>query len=138
MNDYVISVIVAILGSSGIWAIFQSLINSKIKQRNDTIQQISDKLDCMVTINDLDELRHEVDTIKTVVDHNTDLTLSVARDKINALSNRYMRIGYIPMDEYVSYIAIGESYINANGNTEIKSKFLWCKEHLEPKDPCEA
>ena len=61
--------------------------------------------------------------LKNNIAHTKDLALSSARNTLSQLSNRYLELGYIPDDEFVAYKSIGESYIEAGGNTEIKTKF---------------
>lgn len=47
----------------------------------------------------------------------------VTRDRVNFLSKKHLREGYIPEDEFESFKEIGESYINSGGNSKVKELF---------------
>lgn len=132
-SETIIAIAIAMIGSGGLWGFVQHLIDTKIKKKEDIIKEINCKLDKMVTIDDLNKLAEDLEQLKNDVSATKDLSLSSARNTLNQLSNKYMALGYIPDDEYVAYKAIGESYLAAGGNTEIKAKFEYVMEELKVK-----
>ena len=82
---------------------------------------------------ELTKLSQEVQTLYKEFVLNQDLTLSIARDRLNSLSNKYLQLGYIPIEDYVSFMAIGESYLQAGGNSEVRTKFELVKNTLDKK-----
>jgi len=52
-----------------------------------------------------------------------EVTMAMGRDRLNFLSKKHIKNGYIPEDEVESFSALGESYINAGGNTIVKELF---------------
>lgn len=105
-------VLLAIIGSGGFWAFVQYLLDKVFKKRGQTIEDINEKLDSLSN-----EFRQ-----------NTNLTLAISRDRLNHLCNRFLEQGYIPLDEYDSFIEIGKAYIDSGGNSSIKAKYIRCKE----------
>ena len=122
MNTFV-AVVLGILGSGGLWGFVQYLIDTKIKKREQVMDEINTKLDKVATASELMKVSEEMSILKNNIAHTKDLALSSARNTLSQLSNRYLELGYIPDDEFVAYKSIGESYIEAGGNTEIKTKF---------------
>ena len=51
------------------------------------------------------------------------MVMSITRDRVNFLSKKHLREGYIPEDEFESFKEIGESYINGGGNSKVKELF---------------
>lgn len=133
MNETLIAILGIVGGSAGFWAVIQSLIDSKVKKRGEVIKEINDKLDNVATKDEVKELKEDIQEVKEELAHTKDVSLSNARDRLNHLCNKYTNDGYIPFDEFVSFKALGESYINAGGNTEIKTKFEWVMENVDPK-----
>lgn len=132
-NETIIAIVIAMIGSGGLWGFIQYLIDTKIKKRQDVIKEINSKLDRMVTVEDLNKLAQDLSQLKDDISATKDLALSSARNTLNHLSNKYMALGYIPEDEYVAYKAIGESYLAAGGNTEIRTKFEYVMKELKVK-----
>ena len=132
-SETIIAIAIAMIGSGGLWGFVQHLIDTKIKKKEDIIKEINFKLDKMVTVEDLNKLAEDLAQLKDDVSATKDLSLSSARNTLNQLSNKYMALGYIPDDEYVAYKAIGESYMTAGGNTEIKAKFEYVMKELKVK-----
>lgn len=122
-KEVMITIILAIIGSSGLWGFLQWWLETKCKKKNKALKEMSSKLDKLATKAEISELSGNLVLIKSVLDTDRDLTLSMAREKLNDMSNHYLGLGYIPIEEYVAYKSIGEAYINAGGNSEIKSKF---------------
>ena len=52
------------------------------------------------------------------------VTMAMGRDRLNFLSKKHLRDGYIPEDEFESFKKLGESYLNAGGNTIVKELYL--------------
>lgn len=134
-KEMVVAVIIAIVGSSGLWGFLQWILETKVKKRNQILKDINNKLDKVVTGEELNEISAELISIGDTLDIDRELTLAMAREKLNDMSNRYLEIGYIPVDEYVAYNSIGEAYIKAGGNSEIKAKFELVMEDLDVTSP---
>ena len=132
-SETIITVLIAVIGSGGLWGFVQHLIDTKIKKRETIIKEINDKLDHVATVEDLNKLAEDLSQLKTDISATKDLSLSSARNTLSHLSNNYIALGYIPEDEYVAYKSIGESYLNAGGNTEIKTKFEYVLKELKVK-----
>ena len=132
-SETIITVLIAVIGSGGLWGFVQHLIDTKIKKRETIIKEINDNLDHVATVADLNKLAEDLSQLKTDISAAKDLSLSSARNTLSHLSNNYIALGYIPEDEYVAYKSIGESYLNAGGNTEIKTKFEYVLKELKVK-----
>jgi len=52
------------------------------------------------------------------------VTMAMGRDRLNFLSKKHLRNGYIPEDEFESFKKLGESYLDAGGNTMVKELYL--------------
>ena len=52
-----------------------------------------------------------------------EVTMAMGRDRLNFLSKKHIKEGYIPEDEYESFEALGESYVNAGGNSIVRALF---------------
>lgn len=132
-GEMVLAIVVAIVGSSGLWGFLQWMLETKCKKRNQTLKDMDKKLDKLATKSEISAISDELVLIKNVLDTDRDLTLSMAREKLNEMSNRYLALGYIPYEEYVAYNSIGEAYIRAGGNSDIKAKFELVMEDLDVK-----
>lgn len=130
-KEVMITIVLAIIGSSGMWGFLQWWLETKCKKKNKTLKDMNSKLDKLATKVEMTAISGELTSIKNTLDTNRDLTMSMAREKLNNMSNQYIKLGYIPVDEYVAYNSIGEAYIRAGGNSEIKSKFEVVMEDLE-------
>lgn len=128
-----ITIIIAIIGSSGLWGFLQWWLETKCKKRNKTLKDMDSKLDKLATKQEITGISDDLVLIKNVLDTDRNLTLAMAREKLNDMSNRYLDIGYIPYEEYVAYNSIGEAYIRAGGNSDIKAKFELVMEDLDVK-----
>ena len=51
------------------------------------------------------------------------MTMAITRDRVNFLSKRHLKDGYIPEDEFESFKEMGESYIDGGGNSKVKELF---------------
>ena len=52
------------------------------------------------------------------------VTMAVGREKLNKLSKKYIKMTYIPEDEFESFNKLGEAYLEADGNTVVKELYL--------------
>lgn len=52
------------------------------------------------------------------------VTMAMGRDRLNFLSKKHLKNGYIPEDEFESFKKLGESYLDAGGNTMVKELYL--------------
>lgn len=134
-KEVMITIVLAIIGSSGLWGFLQWWLETKCKKKNNTLKDVNSKLDKLATKTEMTSITDELVLIKNALDTDRDLTMSMAREKLNEMSNRYLKLGYIPVDEYVAYTSIGEAYIRAGGNSEIKTKFELVEEDLDVKSP---
>ena len=130
MVNNIITVVIAVIGSSGIWGLIQHILDVKVRKRQDTINYLEKRLGRVPTKEDIKDIRQDITEVRTdlkylkdITLHTKDLSLSSARNTLNILSNKYISLGYIPEDEYVAYKSIGKSYIESGGNTEIKTKY---------------
>lgn len=101
-----------VVGCGGFWVFLQYLIDKYMKKRGKTLEAI----------------RKDISDIKQSYDNNNELTLAISRDRINHLCNKYIEQGYVPLNEYDAFIAIGDSYIKCGGNSIVKEKFIKCKD----------
>lgn len=81
----------------------------------------------------MDKLISDMEDIKTELSSTTDLCRSYSRDRLNYLSEKYIKQGYIPKEDIISFKMLGESYINAGGNSETKTKFEFVIKEVEVK-----
>ena len=51
------------------------------------------------------------------------MVLALGRDKLLFLNKKYKKLGFIPEDDYETYIALGEAYIGMEGNTLVRKGF---------------
>ena len=51
------------------------------------------------------------------------VTLAMGRDRLNFLSKKHIRAGYIPEDEFESFKELGEAYLEAKGNSKVKELY---------------
>ncbi len=132
-GEMILAIVVAIVGSSGLWGFLQWVLETKCRKRNKTLKDMNSKLDNLATKQEITNISNELASIKNALDTDRDLTLSMAREKLNEMSNKYLKLGYIPYEEYVAYNSIGDAYIRAGGNSEIKAKFELVMEDLDVK-----
>lgn len=52
-----------------------------------------------------------------------EVTMAMGRDRLNFLSKKHLKNKYIPEDEFESFKALGESYVNAGGNSIVRALF---------------
>lgn len=102
--------LLTIVGCGAFWTFAQYLLDKIFKKRGEVLTQIQA---------DLKEINERLN-------NDSQLTLAISRDRINHLTNKYLAAGYIPLNEYDSFLLIGESYLNNGGNSVVKDKFEKC------------
>lgn len=132
-SEQIVTIIIAIAGSGGIWGVIQYLLETKVTKNKESLKAITDKLSKVATSDEVLRLSNTISDIYAELEMTKDVALASARDRLNQLSNKYLELGYIPLDDYVAYKALGDSYINADGNSEIKAKFNLVMDSLEVK-----
>ena len=132
-SEQIVTIIIAIAGSGGIWGVIQYLLETKVTKNKESLKAITDKLSKVATSDEVLQLSNTISDIYAELEMTKDVALASARDRLNQLSNKYLELGYIPLDDYVAYKALGDSYINADGNSEIKAKFNLVMDSLEVK-----
>lgn len=51
------------------------------------------------------------------------VTIAIGREKLNKLSKKYIKLEYIPEDEFESFKELGEAYLASGGNSMVKELF---------------
>lgn len=120
-SKVVVAIILAVVGSNGLWTFIQNRFDRK-DNKEDNVKNISF---C------LDEIKQEIITIKEDLSNTKIISTATARDRLNYLSNKYLKLGYIPKEEVVNFKLLGETYISAGGNSEVATKFNLCINTLE-------
>lgn len=111
------NILVALVSAGGFWTLMDHTFEKSKKTREE-------KLDKLIT---------DIDDIKKELNSTTELSKAYSREKLNQLSEKYLTTGYIPKEDIVSYKMLGEAYKNADGNTEVRTKFEFVIENLEVK-----
>ena len=111
------NIIVALVSAGGFWTLMDRAFEKSRKTREE-------KLDKLIT---------DVNDIKEELNATTELSKAYSRERLNRLSEKYLTNGYIPKEDVVSYKMLGEAYKNADGNTEVRTKFEFVIENLEVK-----
>lgn len=114
---FISNILVALISAGGFWALLEHSFEERRKTREEKI----------------DKIVADVDDIKKELDASTELSKAFSRERLNRLSEKYMALGYIPKEDIISYKLLGDAYKNANGNTEVKTKFEYAMENLEVK-----
>lgn len=52
-----------------------------------------------------------------------DVTMAIGKDRLNFLSKKHIKEGYIPEDEFESFKDLGDSYLGAGGNSMVKELY---------------
>lgn len=95
MDDIVLSILLAIFASSGIWSVISLIIQSKMNSRNKQNEEQS-KMNKMV--------------------------MGLGHDRITFLGMSYVNRGYITKDEYedlITYLYIPYKNLGGNGTAEL-------------------
>lgn len=122
-TEFLIAIIVAILGSNGLWMFLSKVLDKKSKGYKD-IEELK---------NTIGEIKQEVDKLADIGIKNNNLAKATARERLNRLNHKYRQQGYIPSSDLVAYKLIGEAYEEADGNTVVFEEFKLCMEELPRK-----
>lgn len=115
-----------IAASSGFWALIQKIFEAIWADKKKSPLEVIDKKIDRIHEEQLsfgDELRKELEALKSALDSNSEVTMSHARERLNSLCTKYQILGYIPEEEHVPFKLLGEAYIAANGNHGFDIKF---------------
>ena len=122
-TEFLIAIIVAILGSNGLWMFLSKVLDKNSKEYKDR-EELK---------NTISEIRQEVDKLTDIGIKNNNLAKATARERLNRLNHKYRQQGYIPSEDIVAYKLIGEAYKEADGNTVVFEEFKLCMEDLPRK-----
>lgn len=111
------NILIALISAGGFWTLMDHALKESRKTREEKLNKL---------INDVNDIKEELNTT-------TELSKAYSREKLNRLSEKYLTNGYIPKEDVVSYKLLGEAYKNADGNTEVRTKFEFVIENLEVK-----
>ena len=104
-----------VVASSGFWALCQKVFETLwAEKKKSPLIKIDSKVD---------SLCEEMKSLKVALEYNSEVTMSHARERLNALCERYISLGYIAEEEYVPFKLLGESYVKAGGNHGFDVKF---------------
>lgn len=117
VTDFIFGVLVALIGQGGFWKYAQYRAERRAKNKKCTLEDLGNK----------------IDKFSEDLKSNTELTVAHARKSLNNDCIRFIQLGYIPMDEYVSFKLLGDEYCK-NHNSEVKERYKWCIANLKPKD----
>lgn len=126
--NLLITVIVAALSSTGVWSFFDHTADRKYRKeckRDEKREAAKEKK--------IDELIADIKKLSSDLNLTKELSKSQARATLNKWSEKFIELGYIPKCYYVAYKTLGDDYIAAGGNSEVKEKFLYIIENLEVK-----
>ena len=123
MIEFLTAVVVAIIGSNGLWMCFSKVID-KNSQKTKDLQELK---------NTVSEIKQEIKKIAEFGEKNNNLAKATARERLNNLNHKYRQQGYIPSEDLVAYKLIGEAYEAADGNTVVYEEFKLCMEELPRK-----
>lgn len=121
-------------------------VETRVETTGDSVEKLDKQVDelyqgqmqCATKLGKLEQIEDRFGDISNIVSsakNTSNLSMAYARDRLNYLSNIYMKKGYIPQEDIVSFKLLGEAYIDAGGNSETKTKYLYCinKLPVEPK-----
>lgn len=111
MISNIITIIVALASSAGFWGLLQYAFEQRAKQRQTQIEELKDM----------------IQNIEGKLDINEELTVAFTRARLNHLCNKYLQDGYIPKQDYVAFIMLGESYVKHH-NSEVALRFEQCRD----------
>ena len=113
----VTAIFIAVVSTSGFWSLLQLLLKRRTPRRRNKFEEVKEELK---------EIRTLINTLTSKLDDNDEITVSFARDRLNHLSNRYITLGHIPKEEYVSFVMLGEAYTK-NHNSEVATRYEQAK-----------
>ena len=121
--EFVVAIVVAILGSNGLWAFFSHMSDKKSDKKDD-LKELKE---------DVENLRDDINEITDLLKKTNELAISTARDRLNYLSHKYMEQGFIPKEYATPYKLIGAAYKANDGNTIVAEEFELCMKNLPIK-----
>jgi len=115
-----------------------SKTDATVKKLSNCVDDLSQgQMQCATKLDKIRDIENKFgdleDLIKDVKTGNN-LSLAFSRDRVNHLANIYMKLGYIPQDEYIAFKLLGQAYLESGGNSEIKEKYEYCIDELEVED----
>lgn len=122
-TEIIVAVIIAVIGSNGIWMFFAKIAEKKGKNSTE-VQELK---------NNIEDIKDEILDITDLLRKTNLLATSTARDRLNFLSHKYMGLGYIPKNDITPYKLIGEAYKKNDGNTIVSEEFDFCMKELPRK-----
>lgn len=137
-----VSIVLALLAAmtgGGFLGFIQFLMNRKdgkdewkedIKKGFENVNSRFDRAD-----EDLSHIKLEIADISKKLDIQTELNICEGRSILKQKNDKYREMGFIPDDEYPVYKALGEAYINAGGNSNVKTMFLRNMDKLPVQQP---
>lgn len=122
-NTILIPIIIAVIGSNGLWVFITSIYNKKSKKTKD-LEELKKSVD---------NLSEEFGGFQILLEKSNTLAKANARDRLNYLSHKYTEIGYIPVEDFASYKLLGKAYEENDGNTVVAEEFERCIDELPRK-----
>ena len=122
-TEFIVAIVLAIIGSNGIWVFFSKILEKKGKKHKDLIELKAS----------IKEIKDEIDGMNDLLKKTNELAKSTARDRLNYLNHVYLDQNYIPKESVVPYKLIGESYKRNDGNTVVAEEFDMCMKELPVK-----
>lgn len=122
-TEFLTVIIVAVIGSNGLWMFFSKILDKKSKRYKD-YEQLK---------NTIIDVKKEIEALTALGEKNNNLAKATARERLNRLNHKYRKQGYIPSDDLVAYKLIGEAYEEADGNTVVFEEFKLCMDELPRK-----
>lgn len=135
--ETITAIVVAAIGASaGIWAFITTVYEKKHedkKEESAVLKEIKElKSDIEETNNKVSKLSEEFNEkfnqMSQELKNNNELTKSIGRNELSRLCNKYIKLGFVPLNDHDAFIMLGEDYINNGGNTSVKEKFIKCKD----------
>ena len=112
MDNTILTIILTLIGSSGVWAIILYKIQRKDKQKDD------DKLNLENTIKELQEKLIELETNLLTM---SNICLGLAYDRAKHVAMQYINKGSITAEEYANFVKyLYQPYADAGGDGEVE------------------
>lgn len=122
-NSIIIPIIIAVIGSNGLWVFITSIYNKRSKKTKD-MEELKESVD---------KLTAEIGSLQSLLEKSNNLAKANARDRLNYLSHKYTNFGYIPVEDFASYKLLGKAYEENDGNTIVAEEFERCINELPRK-----
>lgn len=122
-TEFVVAIVIAVLGSNGLWVFFTRILDKK-EDKQDDLKELKE---------DVENLRNDIVALTELLKKTNELAISTARDRLNYLSHKYMEQGFIPKEYATPYKLIGAAYKKNDGNTIVAEEFELCMKNLPIK-----